>query len=425
MTKIIVQVYPSAGDPTAFPDRRPIGRDNDLFRRMLTSLERLAVRLDDLGYWGLSHTEHHFHSEGIEVSPDPGLYNLHLGSRTTRLHHGQLGFVLPAHDPIRLAERCAMIDHMLGGRFFVGLARGYQHRWVDVLGQRMGTETASFADRDADARNRRLFSEHFRVMKAAWTDELLQYKGPHYEVPYPYDTGIENWPPADFTRRYGAPGEIDEHGNVVGVSVVPRPFQSPHPPLFLANSTSARSVEWAARQGVIPTMLTTPDDSVFRLARAYRDVAADAGHSFAPGENTGIVRSVQICRDRSELAGMTERLNRAIWSDWYRPFGFMESMRRPGETGPVPAPGETVGERLLSSELIIGGVLDDVLRRMEKIVEAGIEYFVWHLPWGLVDDDLLIDQLELFADRVMPEFDLIDRGDGDGDGVPSVGAVTR
>jgi alkanesulfonate monooxygenase SsuD/methylene tetrahydromethanopterin reductase-like flavin-dependent oxidoreductase (luciferase family) len=407
-TKVIVQVYPSAGDPAAEPDRRPIGRSNDSFQEMLASLERLALTLDELGYWGLSHTEHHFHSEGLELSPDPGLYNLHLGRRTTRLRHGQLGFVLPAHDPIRLAERCSMIDHMLEGRFFVGLARGYQRRWVDVLGQRMHTQTASVRDADADARNRRLFSEHFRVLKAAWTDDLLQYKGESYQVPYPYDEGITDWPPAEFTRRYGTPGEIDENGTILGVSVVPRPYQSPHPPLFQANSTSAKTVEWAAREGVIPTMLTTPDDTVFRLARAYRDVAAQVGNELAPGENTGIVRSVQICRNRSELSEMTERHNRAIWKEWYQPFGFLESLRYPGETGPVPAPGETVGERLLSSGLVIGGVLDDVKRRMEAIVEAGIEYFVWHLPWGLVDDDALIDQLEMFAGEVMPDFDLVD-----------------
>ncbi len=410
-TKIIVQVHPSAGDPGGDPGRRPIGRNGDVFQELLASLARLALGLDDMGYWGLSHTEHHFHSEGIEVSPDPGLYNLYLGRRTTRLRHGQLGFVLPAHDPIRLAEKCSMIDHMLEGRFFVGLARGYQHRWVDVLGQRLHADTASSADQDADARNRQLFSEHFRVLKAAWTDDLLQYKGPHYEVPYPYDTGIRDWPPADFTRRHGVPGEIDQDGTVVGVSVVPAPYQRPHPPLFQANSTSAKTVEWAAREGVIPTMLTTPDDSVFRLARAYREVAASAGRELTPGEGTGIVRSVQICRDRSELADMTERLNRALWADWYRPFGFMEGMRRPGEQGTVPAPGESVGERLLSSGLVIGGVLDDVKRRMEAIVEAGIEYFVWHLPWGLVDDDELLAQLELFAEEVMPAFDLVDRGD--------------
>jgi alkanesulfonate monooxygenase SsuD/methylene tetrahydromethanopterin reductase-like flavin-dependent oxidoreductase (luciferase family) len=408
-TKVIVQVHPSAGDPVADPARRPIGRNRDVFQELLASLGVLAARLDELGYWGLSHTEHHFHSEGIELSPDPGLYNLHLGRKTTRLRHGQLGFVLPAHDPIRLAERCAMIDHMLEGRFFVGLARGYQHRWVDVLGQHMGAETSSRSDRDADARNRRLFSEHFRVMKAAWTDDLLQYKGQHYEVPYPYDTGIKDWPPADFTRRHGTPGEVDEQGTVVGVSVVPAPYQRPHPPIFQANSTSARTVDWAARNGVIPTMLTTPDTRAFELARGYRAVAASVGRDLAPGESTGLVRSIQICKSRSQLPDMTERMNRAIWTDWYRTFGFLENFRRPGETGPVPAPGESVGERLVSSDMIIGGVLDDVKRRIETIVDAGTEYIVWHLPWGLVDDDILLEQVELFATEVMPEFDLVDR----------------
>jgi alkanesulfonate monooxygenase SsuD/methylene tetrahydromethanopterin reductase-like flavin-dependent oxidoreductase (luciferase family) len=414
-TKVIIQVHPSIGDPSRHPERRPIGRDNELYQQMLASLERLALALDDMGYWGLSHTEHHFHSEGLELSPDPGLYNLYLGRKTKRLHHGQLGYVLPTRDPIRLAETCSMLDHMLGGRFFVGLARGYQRRWVDVLGQRMNAAASSRNDQDADDRNRQLFSEHFRLLKAAWTDDLLQYKGEFYEVPFPYDVGIRDWPPADFTRRYGVPGEVDHDGTVVGVSVVPRPFQRPHPPLFQANSTSAKTVAWAARNGVIPTMLVTPDDTVLRLARGYREAAAEAGYEYAPGQNTGIVRTIHICRDRTELAEMTDRFNKAIWGDWYQSFGFLEGMRRPDETGPVPGPGESVGQRLLDSGLIIGGTLDDVKRRLEAIVEAGIEYFVWHLPWGLVDDDALLDQLELFAAEVMPAFDLavnsdLDRG---------------
>ena len=135
-----------------------------------------------------------------------------------------------------------------------------------------------------------------------------------------------------------------------------------------------------------------------------REVAASTGRELAPGASTGIVRSVHICRDRSELATMTERFNRAIWADWYRPFGFLEGLRRPGEEGPVPGPGETVGQRLLDAGMIIGGTLDDVKRRIEGIVEAGIEYFVWHLPWGLVDDDALLGQVELFAEQVMPTF---------------------
>ena len=138
MTKVIIQTYPTVGNLEEMAKYRPIGRNTEMFQRLLEEMRALAVAADDLGYWGISHTEHHFHSEGVELSPDPGLYNLWAGTATKRLHHGQLGYVLPTHDPVRLAERTAMIDQMLQGRFFVGLARGYQSRWCDVLGQRIG-----------------------------------------------------------------------------------------------------------------------------------------------------------------------------------------------------------------------------------------------------------------------------------------------
>jgi alkanesulfonate monooxygenase SsuD/methylene tetrahydromethanopterin reductase-like flavin-dependent oxidoreductase (luciferase family) len=189
MTKVIVQVYPTLGNLEEMEALRPIGRNNGAFQALLDDLMQLALAADVLGYWGLSHTEHHFHSEGLELSPDPGLYNLFLGTRTRRLHHGQLGYVLPSHDPIRLAERTAMIDHMIGGRLFVGMTRGYQTRWVDVLAQRMGTGTADHGDGDADARNWELFREHYRLLKMAWTRDVVRYQGANYQVPGPNHPG--------------------------------------------------------------------------------------------------------------------------------------------------------------------------------------------------------------------------------------------
>lgn len=144
MPKVILQVYPTMGDTEEMTKRRPIGRDPEAYQNMLESLVELVKAADDLGYWGITHVEHHFHSEGLEISPSPLLLNAYLGTFTKRLNHGQLGLVLPANDPIRLAEECAMVDHMLGGRFFVGLARGYQARWQNVIGQKFTvTSTAS------------------------------------------------------------------------------------------------------------------------------------------------------------------------------------------------------------------------------------------------------------------------------------------
>jgi alkanesulfonate monooxygenase SsuD/methylene tetrahydromethanopterin reductase-like flavin-dependent oxidoreductase (luciferase family) len=232
--------------------RRPIGRDNDAYQAMLDSLVELATVADDLGYWGLAHTEHHLHSEGMEVSPSPLMLNIHLGAHTKRIMHGQLGLVLPSHDPIRLAEEIAIADHMLRGRLFVGMARGYQSRWMNILCQKFGVGATYSDGSEADRSNRVLFAENFKIIKQAWAEDLLTHDGPTYKIPHPVD-GIADWPPAQtITSRDGAPGEIGEDGTTVrGVSVVPRPYQQPHPPLFQAFGASpracaARSTSWKA-----------------------------------------------------------------------------------------------------------------------------------------------------------------------------------
>jgi hypothetical protein len=75
----------------------------------------------------------------MEISPAPLMLNIHLGAQAKRLMHGQLGLVLPSHDPIRLAEEIAIADHLLRGRLFVGMARGYQSRWMTSCARSSGS----------------------------------------------------------------------------------------------------------------------------------------------------------------------------------------------------------------------------------------------------------------------------------------------
>jgi alkanesulfonate monooxygenase SsuD/methylene tetrahydromethanopterin reductase-like flavin-dependent oxidoreductase (luciferase family) len=103
----------------------------ELYQRMLKELTELVKLADDLGYDSVSFTEHHFHIEGFEVSNNPVLLDLYFAMQTKRIRVGQLGIVLPAANPIRVAEDIAMLDHMTGGRACAGFARGYQRRWVE------------------------------------------------------------------------------------------------------------------------------------------------------------------------------------------------------------------------------------------------------------------------------------------------------
>jgi alkanesulfonate monooxygenase SsuD/methylene tetrahydromethanopterin reductase-like flavin-dependent oxidoreductase (luciferase family) len=111
------------------------GMRPELYQRMLRELSEQIKLADELGYDSVSFTEHHFHIEGFEVSQNPVLLDLYFAMQTKRIRVGQLGIVLPAANPIRVAEDIAMLDHMTGGRAVAGFARGYQRRWVDIMAQ--------------------------------------------------------------------------------------------------------------------------------------------------------------------------------------------------------------------------------------------------------------------------------------------------
>lgn len=92
--------------------------DAQFIREEFTQLQ-LA---DELGFDSIWMTEHHF--SDYSISPNPLFYLAHLAARTKRVRLGTQVVVVPWHDPVRLAEEIAMLDHMSGGRAILGFGRG-------------------------------------------------------------------------------------------------------------------------------------------------------------------------------------------------------------------------------------------------------------------------------------------------------------
>src|SRR3546814_16708986 len=94
---------------------------------------------------------------------------------------GIMGYTMTTHNPVRVAEEIATLDHMLQGRLYCGFTRGYHARWVDAYGIKEGvgaTTPDNVKARDQqDARNRSLFEEGVRVIKKAWTNDVFDHKG--------------------------------------------------------------------------------------------------------------------------------------------------------------------------------------------------------------------------------------------------------
>src|SRR5438132_704262 len=172
--------------------------DEDVFRAELEQIEKA----EDLGFDAAWLAEHHFQWYGIAT--DLMVIAGWVAARTQRVRIGTAIVVLPFHNPVRLAEQAATIDIMSGGRLDFGVGRGYQ-----------AAEYAGFGISMDESRAR--FNEGMEVVLKAWTEETFSYDGVYTK--------------------------INE------VSVLPKPVQKPHPPVYVASWMTPETIKYAAERG--------------------------------------------------------------------------------------------------------------------------------------------------------------------------------
>jgi alkanesulfonate monooxygenase SsuD/methylene tetrahydromethanopterin reductase-like flavin-dependent oxidoreductase (luciferase family) len=394
--KVILQLYPMFPSD-GFEDRiarRPMGLDRDMYQKVVHEWTDIIVEAERMGVWGASTIEHHFHSEGYEVGPNPGILNAYWAAKTSKINIGAIGYVMATQDPIRVAEETAILDHLTKGRYWVGVARGYQSRWANVLGQWAGAAATVSDGSASDQKNRDVFEERIDQLIAAWTQDGVVLDGPTYKAPYPL-TGIENYPAAKTARLAGVDGEVDDQGRIAKIAVVPKPFQRPHPPVFCATTKSKESVEFCAKRGFIPTYFS-PVEQVANGVRLYQQVAREAGHNFQLGERQNIVRFPHITRTPGEFDERLRKYDLDIYHNFYAPF-FPQM--------PQGDPNALV-DGMKKSELFVGGTVQesrDVWRNIYD--QAPCEYItlIWH--WAQCPKEVMLDELDLFMREVLPQLE--------------------
>ena len=175
----------------------------------------------------------------------PLLLYADLAARTKQIKFAPLALVLPARDPLRAAEQIAYLDHLTKGRVYAGFARGYQQRWVNVLGQKCRCRRRRWTARRRPAQQR-VHEEYIDIIYKAWDQDPCSTTASSTRCPS-LRGGHQRWPAADWTRPFGAPGEIDEQGIIRGISVIPKPYQQPHPPAFQPFSVSESTIRHTAQ----------------------------------------------------------------------------------------------------------------------------------------------------------------------------------
>lgn len=138
--------------------------DADLYEQELDFL----VRCEELGFGRLWIVEHHF--DHYAMSPDNALVLAHLAARTSRIKLGIGAAILPWNDPLRVAEKTILLDHVSRGRALLALGRGLARM-----------EYEGFRIPMSEARER--FDEAALMILNALETGICEGDGPFYKQP--------------------------------------------------------------------------------------------------------------------------------------------------------------------------------------------------------------------------------------------------
>jgi alkanesulfonate monooxygenase SsuD/methylene tetrahydromethanopterin reductase-like flavin-dependent oxidoreductase (luciferase family) len=129
---------------------------------------RLARLADELGFDVLWSVEHHFFD--YSFCPDNLQLMSYLAGVTSHADLGTAAVILPWHDPLRVAEQVAILDHLAKGRFRFGIGRGLARR-----------EFAAFRGTMDESRER--FDEAAPMIIEALRTGFIEGNGKHYKQP--------------------------------------------------------------------------------------------------------------------------------------------------------------------------------------------------------------------------------------------------
>ena len=337
-------------------------KGHELYNRYLDELEYA----EELGFDGVCVNEHHQNAYGL--MPSPVVMASALARRTERVRIAILGNAFGIRDhPTTLAEEHAMIDCITGGRLISGMVRG------------LGCEYYSLGANPAFSHER--FHEAHDLVVRAWTEEgPFAFEGRHYHFEY--------------------------------VNVWPRPFQQPHPPIWVPSQGSRETIEWAAHPARRYTYLQTysPFRNVVRFHNAYRRTARDYGYAASSGQ-LGWAAPIYVAEtDRravDEARPHVEMFFNKLLKytpEMLLPPGYMSipSFKRVLKTKSSLVSTHTV-ESLMEREVVIVGSPDTVRRKIAEChAEAGLGYLLGMFQIASLPSDLTRRSMELFAREVMP-----------------------
>ncbi|MGI9476103.1 MAG: LLM class flavin-dependent oxidoreductase [Hyphomicrobiaceae bacterium] len=299
---------------------------------------------DTLGFDWVWLTEHHFSS--LPHAPDvPGEYCVSaspfamacaVSQITKSVRIGTAIKVLPLEHPLRTAEDVAMADIMSNGRIDFGVGLGYRQYEFDGLGVPIEEKQARF-------------EEALKIVLGVWTTDEFSYDGQFWKVPR--------------------------------MTLVPRPLQKPHPPVWYATRLGTpAAIDFAARNDYRLLCAWAPRHDLKltydRMARAH----SERGREGKPFDFTCLRHVFVGESDADAKRRGTEYIEYYMESTkFFRPIGDHER-----------------------DEMIFGGPQTCIDKITSLGLETGVNNLICWMNFGGLPQNMVEASMKLFSQEVVP-----------------------
>ena len=355
--------------PKPWPGPHPYGQrqaEQQAYREALQQI-RLA---DSLGFHTTWHVEHHFR-EGRSHCPAPEVLIGALSQITEQIRLG-FGVTLMPHaftPPMRVAEKVATADILSNGRVEWGTGRSTPME-----------QTAFGVDRE---RSRDQWQEAIQAVVGMWEDEYFEFHGEFL----------------DFPRRM----------------VTPKPVQDPHPPCWMAATTSgSAALAGELGLGMLSFSIMQPLESMSQQIIDYRAAAANPKPLTRVTTNKVAAYTLVHCADtmaQAEANGIWD----AVWW-WYKNLAeFTMEWELPHVSAaerdtifPLLKPqieGDFKVSTFDAADMIIVGDPDRCLKKMLHYAELGVDELICYVQFGRLSNESVMRTIELLGTHIIPELE--------------------
>ncbi len=334
-------------------------QENSEYELLQNSLTQIELA-DQLGYDYAWEVEHHFLEEYSHSSaPEVFLGAASQRTKNIRLGHGIIQ--LPTNQPHRVAERVATLDLLSKGRVEFGMGEGAGPAELHPF----GTQVRSKRER---------WEEAVKAIIPMFSKESWEFHGEFH----------------DFPAR----------------NVIPKPYQKPHPPLWVACSnikTIGQAGEWG--MGALGFTFVSPDAATAWVNKYYNNLLHRPNRltDYPANPNVAMVSGF-MCADTDE-----EAYEKA--SGWTF---FIFALSYYGRMG-VDAPGEgnlweefqdwRHGEK--AQDAFKGALIGSpatIREKLHQFQEAHVDQVILLNQAGKTSHEDICGSLKMFAEEVMPEF---------------------